>query len=101
MNFIAANIDGSSALISGPGSESNRNYPADHKMNNEDARAKIHSLGYSAINPLYVVQNQYGEPAAWGNNENDRNKFRANNVKEGKVNGTAHNTVYYYFDTFE
>jgi hypothetical protein len=54
LNFIAANIDGNSALLAGPDNKSNQNFDIDHPRI-EDPAGKISSLGTAALATTSVV----------------------------------------------
>jgi hypothetical protein len=90
LNFIAANIDGNSALFAGPTNKSNQNFDIDHPRIDEPA-SKISSWGTAALAATSVVSRDRNVgPSSWGNYNGWASAL--GNIQPG----LSSQTVYYY-----
>ncbi len=103
LNFIAANIDGSSGLLAGPDNKSVQNYAIFNPgLGDKDAiRKMVSDLGTIATSSNSVASWVRNDgPASWGNYDGWAAALRTAGIEEGSVNGTSSLTVYYYVGDF-
>ena len=99
-NFIAANIDGRSALLAGAQNETNQLYDKyTSKLGSAaDIRNTMSTLGRNALNPSSVItSDRFNGPSSWGNDTPWKKTLTANEVPESSINGLSEDTAYYYF----
>jgi hypothetical protein len=68
-NFIGANIDGSSALLQGPGNLTNQLFAMYNPGLGTPNEIKnlIDNLGTKALDPNSIIGDRYNGPSIWGN----------------------------------
>jgi hypothetical protein len=97
-NFIAANIDGNSALKQGPNNLSNQFMPQNNSKDPRDLRRIVRSYGSKALDPRSVVTNkQLDGPAVWGNVNGWK---RIKQLNEANQFSTAKAGVWFQNDQF-